>query len=240
MMNYKQQLINVNVQCGVPEANEIVFNIHITNSASGMVWNVSYRLSQLAALDHDIASNCDVLKDVPFPQIEESVMTRLANKKHFPGKLQELNRYRSLTEEWVFQVIKRCHQMPQLLYELVEDWFCLPSGPPDDWQPGRLLSVVDQSTLAASRNLEGEALLAAINAPPQPAESKGAAKLFTKLFGSKDASKGLKVTVNDPQKQNHDLTLLKIRVQRGQKGRNGKIEYDVCSRFHPRYLSLFP
>ena len=232
-MSLTQRLISVHAQCGIPDQNEIVFNIHFQNNSTGLVWDVSYRFSQLATLDQDINMNSDSMKEIPFPQIDEVVMNRLTSKKSYTGKLKELNGFRNLVETWLQHLIARCHLMPYVLYELVEDWFCLPLGPVPDWKPGRLLSQSEQAYLTQSRQV-GNVLMQSIIPMPNtepvtltPAK-KSSVISFLGFGGSKEKEEQETKANSIKEKDMEENFLLKVRVQRGQKGRNGKIEYDVC------------
>jgi hypothetical protein len=245
-----QRLISISVQSGVPEDGELVYNIHVTNNTTGLVWDIAYKFSQLATLDHDIAYHTDKVKEIPFPQIDETIMAKLSSKKHYAGKLQDLNKYRTLIETWIQQVISRAHLMPFVLYQFVEDWFCLPVGPDSEWQPGRALSTVEidilsrgdqggvNPTLQASDNRTTTSTMADKNSlKPQNSIMK-----FLGL-GSKpnpaDTGKDLTGAVPVVGGATPEQPLLKVRVQRGQKGRNGKVEYDVSILHHDTKSVLY-
>lgn len=223
------RVIEVTVQCGVPENNELVYNIHVSNTGTGFVWDVSYRFSQLGTLDHDIATGCEKMKDIKFPQIDDTLMQLLTGKKSYPNRLSNLNKYRALIEEWIHQLITRSHMMPHILTELVEDWFCLPDGPHDNWQPGRALSAAEQNALHEQRQMEK---LAASRPPEPPGKLQGNHKTHSVLNYFSGSKQNKDREAENDKKFNNSLTknenpLLKVRVQRGQVGRNGKVEYDV-------------
>ena len=245
MSSLTQRYVAVTVQCGIPQENEIVYNIHFTNNTTGVVWDVSYRFSQLSTLENDISSNSDKMKEIPFPQIDEIIMKRLAGKANFNGKLQEMSRYKGMIEDWIQNLINRCHLMPFILYELVEDWFCLPDGPVSDWKPGRILSPTEHMKLSQNNKQETEVTTSLqdpfalsslsvsssttntttttnANAPKR----KGILKiLFTKFTNSVNDFNN--PPVETKSSQTPEVFLLKVHVQRGQKGKNGKIEYDI-------------
>lgn len=247
-MPITQRLVAINVQYGVPEDGELVFNVHMTNNSTGVTWDVSYRFSQLATLDHDISMSCDKMKEIPFPQIDDALMEKLTRRANYSGKLKDLNRFRSLMEDWIQYLIARCHLMPYILYELVEDWFCLPLGPTTDWTPGRALSSNEQSALQEIiNNLNVAQAHQGNSGPVGPSNTSGNKRpgmiksISTLLTGSHMPPETQHDTKNDKKTGFHNsnlpesnVVLLKVRVQRGQRGRNGRIEYDIHIEHSPR------
>ncbi len=200
-----------------------MYNVHVCG-VGGQVWDVSYRLSQLAQLDLLLCQHCGALRDVPFPQIEEETMALLCGKKLYAGKLQELGRYRAQVEGWVWQLLVRAHLLPQALNALVEDWFCLPVGPDSEWVPGRALSTAEMSSLTS---VDAPTSLSVSEKLEEKKKEKGLLK-FLNVRNTKDPNeKDKKLYENLPVVGLPDQPLLKVRVQRGQIGRNGKVEYDV-------------
>lgn len=268
-----QRLIAITVQFGVPEQDELVFNVHFTNNSTGAVWDVTYRFSQLATLDHDISMHSDKMKEIRFPQIDDSSMAKLISKVNYPGKLQDLDRYRLLMEDWIQSMVSRCHLMPLVLYDLVEDWFCLPLGPTSDWRPGRTLNQQDIDALTSMpsmpsqdytgrRSSMGSVGIAGLNggAPgggtttgaPSGALSGGRSAMRRasefilrdlhlsdshSTAGNSGPSKSnaknvlapSRALINSAHLPDPKVMLLKVRVQRGQRGRNGRVQYDVSS-----------
>jgi hypothetical protein len=227
-----QRLVSISVQYGVPESDEMVFNVHFTNESTGFVWDVTYKFSQLATLDHDISMHSDKMREVRFPQIDDNKMAKLVGKGKFPDKLQELDRYRALMEDWIQSLVSRCHLMPFVLYDLVEDWFCLPFGPSSDWRPGRTLSQEDINVLSAQHSQFSREYAASVDSTKSSSSRAGLLRMasgFLKKEGDKSANEkayqqGLVSTAALPDPT---VSLLKVRVQRGQKGRSGRIQYDV-------------
>jgi len=224
-----QRLVAISIQYAVPEQNELVFNIHFTNNTTGIVWDVTYKFSQLATLDHDISMHSDKMKEIRFPQIDDEKMIKLTAKPNYTGKLQELDRYRALMEDWLQSLVSRCHLMPLMLTDLVEDWFCLPFGPASDWRPGRVLSPEDKEVLAAQHSSVDSSRMHSISSNgSRPGLMRMASDYLNgdRNCGAQISPKGL---VNSAQMPDPHVVLLKVRVQRGQKGRNGRVQYDVSS-----------
>jgi hypothetical protein len=90
---------------------------------------VSYRLSQFAALDIEINKFTDALRDVAFPTINKEAYTALLTNKKYLNKLKDLEHCRMSLEQWVYYVISRSDIFPSELRQLIENFFILPSGP---------------------------------------------------------------------------------------------------------------
>lgn len=230
----RPQRLSVSLQCGASDKNELSFNIHIALGIESS-WNVTYKYSQLATLDHDVSTNCDQMKDVTFPLIDEKVTARLTgNSLSIAVKLKEVNRYRELLEIWVQQVISRSHTMPDLLSKLVEDWFCLPNGPTGESAGGRQLSTADAellkdlqfAALRAQDEREREVVPSSSGPPLTSANSKNSK---SKWFGKdQKIAEAEREKEEEARKQKEaDKFVMKVRVQRGQRGRSGRVEYDV-------------
>ena len=124
--------------------------------------------------------------------------------------------------------------MPTIVTQLIEDWFCLPEGPYDTWVPGRLLSTTEHSSLSEQRKIEK---ISSMNPPAPPLEKKSKSMMNFLQSGISGKKKEIKSISIDKKFNNslftsgitkNEISLLKVRVQRGQVGRNGKVEYDVC------------
>mmetsp|Transcript_16901 Transcript_16901/g.25474 ORF Transcript_16901/g.25474 Transcript_16901/m.25474 type:complete len:604 (+) Transcript_16901:106-1917(+) len=116
------------VQSGIPEDNELVFNVHVRNT-SAIEWEVSYRLSQFGALDVEINNRTDALRDVAFPTISKETSAALVSPAKYKNKMKELEHCRMSLEQWVYYVVTRIEVVPDELKDIIEGFFFLPNGP---------------------------------------------------------------------------------------------------------------